>query len=154
VSAVRESLRRTLPEYMVPSSLVELDALPLTANGKLDRARLPDPSSQRPALDEEYVAPRDEVEETLARVWRELVGVEQVGVHDSFFEIGGHSLLAARVVSAAREALDVELPLRELFEHPTIAELAIAVRQAPKTTLPPIEAQPRVPFSAAEVARG
>jgi acyl carrier protein len=155
-SALRDALRRSLPEYMVPGAIVELDALPLTANGKLDRARLPDPTQQTFALDESYVAPRDEVEEAIERVWRELLGLERVGVHDRFFEIGGHSLLAARVVSALREPLGVELPLREVFEHPTIAELAVAVRLAPKTRLPAIEPRPRVPFAAvgAEAADG
>ncbi len=120
-------LRRELPAAMVPATLVVLDALPRTLTGKLDRAALPAPDAPRSAA--EPAAPRDEVEESIAWIWRRLLEVERVGIHDGFFELGGHSLLATRVVAAVRDALGIELPLRTLFEAPTVAGLAAAVRQ-------------------------
>ncbi|HEX7243516.1 MAG TPA: amino acid adenylation domain-containing protein, partial [Longimicrobiaceae bacterium] len=120
---LREWLRERLPEYMVPGGLVVLDAFPLTPNGKVDRralARMEAPAGGGDV----HVAPRGATEEALARVWAEVLGVERVGAHDDFFELGGHSLLATRVVSRVREALEVELPLRALFEAPTVAGLA------------------------------
>ncbi|HZG42551.1 MAG TPA: amino acid adenylation domain-containing protein, partial [Longimicrobium sp.] len=119
---VREHLRGQLPEHMLPAAFVFLDALPLTPNGKLDRRALPAPDLA-PA-EETYVAPRTPVEEVLAGLWAEVLRLERVGVHDSFFELGGHSLLATRVVSRVREVFGVELPLRALFEEPTVAEMA------------------------------
>jgi amino acid adenylation domain-containing protein len=119
-------LRRELPEYMVPAVFVVLEALPVTPNGKLDRGALPAPDGAR-RLDGEYVAPRGELEARVAAIWRELLRVEQIGVHDDFFELGGHSLMAARVANRVRSAFDVEVPLRELFAQPTIAELAACI---------------------------
>ncbi|HEX2203314.1 MAG TPA: amino acid adenylation domain-containing protein, partial [Longimicrobium sp.] len=106
--ALKTALRRSLPEYMVPSAFVFLDALPLSPNGKLDRKALPAPEFGGAA--ERYVAPRTEVEEALAGVWAEVLRLERVGVEESFFDLGGHSLLATRVVSRVREVLRVELP--------------------------------------------
>ncbi|HEY7768546.1 amino acid adenylation domain-containing protein, partial [Longimicrobium sp.] len=137
--AAREHLLRELPEYMVPSAFVFLDALPLTPNGKLDRKALPAPDFT-PA-EERYVAPRTPVEEVLAEIWAEVLRLERVGVEDSFFELGGHSLLATRVVSRVRDVFAVELPLRALFEGPTVAELAVRVevmRRAEAPVLPPV----------------
>jgi acyl carrier protein len=129
VSELRSFLKAKLPEYMVPSAFVVLDALPLTPNGKIDRRSLPAPDYQsRPELGGAFVAPRTPVEETLASIWAEVLGIERVGIHDDFFELGGHSLLATRVVSRVREAFQVELPLRSLFEKPTVAELALVVQ--------------------------
>ncbi|MBV9774839.1 MAG: amino acid adenylation domain-containing protein, partial [Gemmatimonadetes bacterium] len=136
---LREHLRASLPEYMVPSAFVSLDTLPLTPNGKLDRRALPAPEYGSAA--ERYVAPRSPTEEVLAGIWAEVLGLERVGAHDRFFELGGHSLLATRVVSRIREMLGAELPLRALFEAPTVAELAACVeevRRAGLPTLPPI----------------
>jgi amino acid adenylation domain-containing protein len=124
VPELRAHVRSKLPEYMVPSAFVLLEALPLTTNGKLDRKALPAPETARPELEEAYIAPRTPVEQALAAVWAEVLGVERVGVQDNFFELGGHSLLATQVISRARKALQVELPLRTLFEAPTVAGLA------------------------------
>ena len=115
---------------MVPSAFVSLPALPLNGNGKVDRAALPAPVAGREQLGSGYVAPRGPVEEALAGVWSAVLGVDRVGMHDNFFELGGNSLLAAQVVSRLRQDLFVEVPLRALFETPTVAGLAGAVDAA------------------------
>ncbi|HEY0022712.1 MAG TPA: non-ribosomal peptide synthase/polyketide synthase [Longimicrobium sp.] len=140
---LREHLRRSLPEYMVPAAFVVLDALPLTPNGKLDRKALPAPDYAAQA--DQYLAPRTPAEEVLAGIWAEVLRLEQVGVTESFFELGGHSLLATRVVSAVREAFGVELPLRALFEGPTVAELAGRVEEMRRAELPVLPAVVPVP---------
>ena len=122
--ALADALRGALPEYMVPAAFVVLDALPVTANGKLDRRALPAPVWGAGA---EFAAPRTPVEEALAAIWSQLLGVARVGREDSFFALGGHSLLATQMVSRVREALGVELPLRALFERPKLADLAAVV---------------------------
>ncbi|HEX7241008.1 MAG TPA: amino acid adenylation domain-containing protein, partial [Longimicrobiaceae bacterium] len=118
---LREHLKGHLPEHMVPSAFVALEAFPLTPSGKLDRRNLPAPERDPGA---ERVEPRGEAERTLAGIWAEVLRTERVGVHDDFFDLGGHSLLATRVVSRVRRAFGVEVPLRALFEHPTVAGLA------------------------------
>ncbi|NMO14847.1 amino acid adenylation domain-containing protein [Pyxidicoccus fallax] len=128
IAALRAHLQQRLPEFMVPSALVRLDALPLTPNGKLDRAALPVPDTR--ALQRPYEAPRDELEQQVADLWAELLRVERVGVHDNFFELGGHSLLATRLVSRVRSTFDVELPLRELFEQPTVESMTLLILEA------------------------
>ncbi|MEU2227240.1 amino acid adenylation domain-containing protein [Streptomyces sp. NPDC018347] len=117
-------LGRFLPDYMIPAAFVTLERLPLTANGKVDRAALPVPDHQRPDLGTEYTAPRNAVERTVATVWQELLGIERVGVHDNFFQLGGHSLLATQVASRLRKALRVDVPVRAVFDSPTPAQLA------------------------------
>jgi amino acid adenylation domain-containing protein len=124
---LRRFLKAKLPEYMVPSAYVYLESLPLTSNGKLDRKALPAPDQIRPDVAEKFVATRTLVEETLANIWAKVLGFERVGVHDNFFDLGGHSLLGTQVMSRIREALQVDLPLRILFEAPTVAELALRV---------------------------
>ena len=113
-----------LPDYMVPSFFVELDHFRLTRNGKLDRDALPDPE---PSLEGEFVAPRNPTEEVLAIVWRGVLELDQVGVNDSFFELGGHSLLATQIISQVRDIFDADLPLRSLFETPTISGMRLAL---------------------------
>jgi hypothetical protein len=120
-----------LPEHMVPSVFVFLDAMPLTPNGKVDRQALPEPDGTRPSLERAFVAPRTAPEKILADIWTEALALEQVGVHDNFFELGGHSLSAARVIFLVRKAFEMELPLRALFEKPTIEELALVISHNP-----------------------
>ncbi|HEY2738150.1 MAG TPA: amino acid adenylation domain-containing protein, partial [Thermoanaerobaculia bacterium] len=123
--ALRQALRERLPDYMVPATFVILPALPLTLSGKVDRRALPAPERQDPG--EGHLAPRTPVEEVLAGIWAELLGFERVGAADHFFDLGGHSLLATRVMSRLRSAFGVEMPLRDLFEAPVLADLAARV---------------------------
>src|SRR6185369_16997760 len=113
-SALRTALATRLPEPMVPAQIVTLERLPLTPNGKIDRRALPAPEAPPRTV----VAPRDPVEEKLAALWQRLLGLAAVSVHDNFFDIGGHSLLATRLTAAIRDEMDVEVPVREIFEHP------------------------------------
>jgi acyl carrier protein len=129
ISELHHFLKEKLPEYMVPAAFVFLDALPLTPNGKVDRRALPAPDRSRPELGRTFVAPRTFVEEGLARIWAEVLRLERVGIHDNFFELGGHSLLATQVISRMCDAFQVELPLRSLFEAPTVADLAVILVQ-------------------------
>ncbi|MBV9787435.1 MAG: amino acid adenylation domain-containing protein, partial [Chloroflexi bacterium] len=122
-------LGERLPAYMVPSTVVLLDALPLNANGKVDRPALPAPDAANARATRQYVAPRTAYEQTLAEIWGQLLGVEQIGVDDSFFELGGHSLLATGVTARVRDRFQVELPLRVIFESPTLARLAARIEQ-------------------------
>ncbi|MFE1744012.1 amino acid adenylation domain-containing protein [Coleofasciculus sp. H7-2] len=121
---LRSFLKQKLPNYMVPSAFVLLEAIPLTPNGKIDRRALPEPDTARPELDSAYIAPRTAIEEVVAGIWTQVLGLQQVGMRDRFFDLGGHSLLATQVISRLREAFQVELPLRYLFESPTVAGLA------------------------------
>ncbi|WKZ47158.1 MAG: amino acid adenylation domain-containing protein [Anaerolineales bacterium] len=132
---LRDYLRTKLPEYMVPSVFVNLESLPLTPNGKVDRKALPAPSQARADLRAQYVAPRTPLEEELADVCAQVLGLsaEQVGVNDNFFDLGGHSLLGTRLVFLLREKYGLQaadLPLRALFENPTVANLAITIERA------------------------
>jgi amino acid adenylation domain-containing protein len=150
---LREHLRMSLPDYMVPGAFVALERLPLTPNGKLDIRALPAPEY---ASQDRYVAPRTPVEEVLAGVWAEVLRLERVGVTESFFDLGGHSLLATRVVSRIREVFEVELPLRALFEGPTVAELAGRVEEMRRAELPvlppvvPVQRTASLPLSFAQ----
>jgi amino acid adenylation domain-containing protein len=128
-SQLQHFLKQKLPEYMVPSAFVFLDAMPLRPNGKVDRKALLVLDHDRPESEQSYVAPRTAVEESLAEIWAQVLKVARVGIHDSFFDLGGHSLLATQVMSRVREELRVELPLRAFFEAPTIAELSSTIEQ-------------------------
>ncbi|WP_338595667.1 amino acid adenylation domain-containing protein [Saccharopolyspora sp. SCSIO 74807] len=127
---VRKFLRSKLSDYMVPATLQLLQALPLTRNGKVDRAALPEPVLRRPELSSEYTPPRSSHEEILAQLWCGVLGLDDIGVHDDFFELGGHSLLVTQITSRIRDAFAIDLPTRTLFEHRTIAALADAVEEA------------------------
>jgi amino acid adenylation domain-containing protein len=124
---LRDFLKARLPDYMLPAAFVWLDSLPLTPRGKVDRRALPAPAPA--AREQPYVAPRAHVEELLANIWSAVLGVEQVGRHDDFFALGGHSLLATRLISRVRESFRIELPLRSLFDAPTVAGLAERVEK-------------------------
>ncbi len=126
----REFLKEKLPEYMVPSAFVLLEALPLTPNGKVDRRALPAPDGVRPGLEEDFVSPRTSIEERLAELWSQVLNVKQIGVHDNFFELGGDSILSIQIVGKAAQA-GLRFTPKQLFQHPTIAELATVVDKAP-----------------------
>jgi amino acid adenylation domain-containing protein len=121
---LRSYLQQQLPPYMVPSQFVSLTELPLTANGKVDRRALPDPEIERATVAREFCGPRTPAEEMLASIWSEVFRLSRVGIHDSFFELGGESILAIKLISRVNKDFDIELPVRALFEQPTIAELA------------------------------
>src|SRR3977135_1745893 len=124
---LRTYLKQSLPEYTVPSAFVILDALPLTPNGKLDRKALPAPEDRSEVGT--YVAPRTLLEEEIASLWAEVLKLDRVGGEDNFFELGGHSLLATRVIARLQDVLEVEVPLRALFEAPTVRLLAERVEE-------------------------
>ncbi len=138
VEVLRMALRERLPDYMVPAAFVTLEALPINPNGKVDRKALPAPEPRSAA--ETYRAPRTPVEEVVAGIWAELLGLDRVGLDGNFFALGGHSLLAAQVTSRLRRAFGVELPVRDLFEAPTVEDLAARVEAARRTG-----AEPKVP---------
>jgi amino acid adenylation domain-containing protein len=123
-SELRTFVKERLPHYMIPGAFVILDKWPLTSSGKVDRQALPPPNSFRPEMDKAYEAPRTAVEEVLCGIWGEVLRVQQVGIGDNFFELGGHSLLATRLLSQVRSAFEVRLPLRSIFEAPTVLGMA------------------------------
>jgi amino acid adenylation domain-containing protein/non-ribosomal peptide synthase protein (TIGR01720 family) len=134
VAELRDSLSAVLPDYMLPSAFVRLNALPLTANGKIDRNALPMPDHARPVMTERPAAPRGAIEETLVRIWGSVLGIESLGVHDNFFELGGDSILSIQIIVRARQA-GLQLVPRDLFKHPTVAGLA-AICAATRDTRP------------------
>lgn len=144
---LRGFLQPTLPEYMLPAAFVLLDSLPLTPHGKVDRKGLPAPDAAPAFLEgqPEYVSPRDATEELLANIWAEVLKIPSPGIHDGFFALGGHSLLAMQVVWRIRRVLNVEVPLRHIFEHPTIAELAQQLQAAQIGNAAPSPPLVRVP---------
>lgn len=129
LTAFRRALAETLPDYMIPAAFVLLDVLPLTPNGKVDRRALPAPGRARPPLETPFVAPHSPVEVVLARIWSEVLSLDQVGILDHFLELGGHSLLATQVVSRVLSRFQVDLSLRSLFESPTVAAMALVIAQ-------------------------
>ncbi|HLK54917.1 MAG TPA: amino acid adenylation domain-containing protein [Chthonomonadaceae bacterium] len=155
VGELRGHLGVTLPEYMIPSAFVFLEALPLTPNGKIDRKALPAPEMQHPEAN--YVAPRTPTEELLVGLWAELLKVQPIGIHDNFFDLGGHSLLATRVVARILSDLHIDIPMRTLFERPTIAGLVEAIEAAnptqsdhARTPLVPVTRDRALPLSFAQ----
>jgi amino acid adenylation domain-containing protein len=146
-SELRDFLKGKLPEFMLPSVFIPMNALPLAPNGKIDRSALPPPDGGKPELDDEFVEPRTEIEELVAQVWRDVLKLDKIGVYDNFFELGGHSILAIHIVSRLRDHFNREVHPRVLFEKPTVATLAGEIEQlirggsAPE--LPPIIPVPR-----------
>ncbi|MFO0723577.1 MAG: non-ribosomal peptide synthase/polyketide synthase [Myxococcota bacterium] len=136
--AIKDEVKKRLPEYMVPSEVVVMEAFPLTPNGKVDKKKLPTPLLERD--ERPFIAPRTEAEIKLAEIWAKILERPQVSTNDHFFELGGHSLLAAQVMSRVRKSFGVEVPLSAIFENPTLEGLAavIPVRQGPLVELPPI----------------
>jgi acyl carrier protein len=154
---LRNHLARSLPEYMVPSFFVYIDKVPLTSNGKIDRKSLPAPDLSLRTVGEEYVAPQSDLEQSLAAIWSEILKVENIGIHDNFFKIGGHSLLATQVISRIRHTYQIDIPLRALFEQPSISSLAQVIEaltnQSSSSLLPSITSQERpehIPLSFAQ----
>jgi amino acid adenylation domain-containing protein/non-ribosomal peptide synthase protein (TIGR01720 family) len=130
VAELRTHLASRVPDYMVPSIFVEMSALPLNANGKVDRRVLPAAEGHRVSRAREMVPPRNGIEEAVCELWRGLLGVDRLGVRDDFFELGGHSLLATRAIADARRVFGVDVPLRQLFERPTVEGLSAAIESA------------------------
>ena len=138
-AALRQALGRTLPEYMVPGMIVRLPALPQTASGKLDRKALPAPESVTARAQGQ--APRNLVERDVAAIWSDLLEIDDIGVAENFFELGGHSVLAMQIIARIRDRFSVEVPLRVLFEHPTIQELGRFVELAERAPDMPADGQ-------------
>src|SRR6185369_11301582 len=143
-SVLRRYLQARLPEYMVPNLFVALEQLPLTANGKVDRRKLPAPAPGANLATQTYTAPRTETEHLLCGIWSRVLKVDEVGIHDNFFELGGHSLLATQLVSQLRKVFGVEIALRTIFETPTVAGLAQQLETARAQQAPPIVPVSRV----------
>ena len=129
VTTLKNLLQENLPQYMIPGVFVVLDSLPLTPNGKVDRQNLPVCDRTRPDLEESFVAPRNPIEEKLAAIWADLLGYEQIGVNDNFFNLGGHSLIVAQILSRVRDSFQVELSFANIFANPTVAGLASVIQQ-------------------------
>ncbi|MCC5608946.1 amino acid adenylation domain-containing protein [Nostoc sp. CHAB 5834] len=143
ISELRNLLKARLPQQMIPSAFVVLESLPLAPSGKVDRRALPAPDFTQLQNESTFVAPATPIQEMLVGIWAEVLGLEKVSIHDNFFELGGHSLLATRVISKVRQIFEVELPLRRLFEQPTVASLATLIEKNIKAgiglEIPPIE---------------
>jgi acyl carrier protein len=121
-------MAKKVPGYMIPSAYVICDEIPKTSSGKVDRSALPEPGRERPDLKREYAPPRNETERAIASVWAELLGVDRVGIYDDFFrELGGHSLIATRVISRVREVMGIEAPIKLIFRSPTVADFSKAL---------------------------
>jgi ubiquinone/menaquinone biosynthesis C-methylase UbiE len=132
---LRHYLEGCLPEYMIPAQFVVLESLPLTSHGKIDRRALPAPNGIQVSREGTFVAPQTPLQEQLAAIWEELLHLSPIGIHDNFFELGGHSLLATQVVAYLRSIFQMEIPLRHLFEKPTLAELALVIEQMQRAIL-------------------
>lgn len=129
ISELRAFLKEKLPDYMVPSRMIRLESLPLTPNGKVDRKALPEPEGMQPQVETEYVAPRDKLEQLIAQIWQEVLGVDRIGINDNFFELGGDSIISLQVVSRLKKD-GYEIRPRDIFEHQSIAELVTVVKHA------------------------
>ncbi len=132
IHELRKGLGNVLADYMIPAVFVRMEALPMTANGKLDRKALPELDHKRPELGTPYARPQNETEDNIVKIWEEVLDVRPIGIHDNFFDLGGHSLSAIRVVARVFELYQLEIPLRSLFQSPTIAEMAAVIRRTPR----------------------
>jgi len=139
VEDLRLFLINKLPEYMIPSAFIFLESFPLTPNGKVNRRALPAPDHSRQSLETSYVAPRTEIERTIAAIWREALRAEQVGLHDNFFDLGGHSLLMTQVYGKIRKAFDRDITMIELFKFPTVSAMAKYLSSSGQATAPATE---------------
>ncbi|HLO84887.1 MAG TPA: amino acid adenylation domain-containing protein [Nostocaceae cyanobacterium] len=133
IPQLRSFLKEKLADYMIPSSFVMMDQLPLTPSGKVDRQKLPAPNDSRPVLESPYVPPQNSLQEKLAEIWMQVLGIEPVGIYDNFFELGGHSLLTAQILNPISEFFGVEVPLLSFFENPTISGLAEVIDNIDKS---------------------
>jgi acyl carrier protein len=133
IGELRMFLKEQLPEYMIPAAFVRLDELPLTTSGKINRKDLPSPDGP-PVAAETFVAPRTQTEEVIAKIWADVMQVESVGVHDDFFALGGHSLIATQMISRLRENFALDVPLRSIFETLTVARLAVVIETMQQRT--------------------
>ena len=129
-SDLRAHMKRELPEYMLPSTFVQLERFPLTSNGKVDRKALPFPSFEHAQASNEFVVPRTDTEKALATIWNNVLKVERIGIHDDFFDLGGYSLLVIRAVSQIRDLFAIDLSPGTFFTNPTISGLARALGEA------------------------
>ena len=129
IPVLRRAVGTKLPAHMIPSDFVFLESLPVTSNGKVDRRALPAPGNARPELDMTYVIPQSDIEEQLARIWEEVLDVRPIGIHDNFFDLGGHSLSATRLVSQIIKHFQLEIPLQSLLQSPTVAKMAAAITE-------------------------
>jgi len=129
VTTLRKFLAETLPDYMIPAAFLKLDSIPLTATGKVDRRVLPDRGRSRPELDTPFSAPRTTVEQQLAQIWCEVLSLDQIGIHDNFFDLGGHSLAASRIIARIIKTFELDLPVKALFESPTVINMAALIAQ-------------------------
>jgi amino acid adenylation domain-containing protein len=141
VDDLRAYLKRRLPDYMVPATFIFLEALPLTPNGKVDRKALPKPDTSRPTLARSYVAPETDIEQAIATIWQEVLGLDKVGRHDNFFDLGGHSLRMMQVHGKLKAQFEHDLPMIKLFEHPTIAAMGQFLSQGQNRT---VDGSPRI----------
>jgi acyl carrier protein len=146
-------LKEKLPDYMVPSVFIFLASLPLI-NGKLDRRALPKPESRRPELSRPYEPPNSVVEQRLAAIWSEVLAIDDVGIRDHFFSLGGNSLSATRVISRIRQEWQVDIPLRTLFEQPTVADLAMVIIEMQAVRAQPADASRILSEIEADEAKG
>ena len=139
ISGLRKFLGYKLPDYMIPASFIPIDSLPLTPNGKINHRLLPVPDRSRPEVETPMVAPRSEVEKKVAQIWMEILALDEVGIGDNFLALGGDSLSASRVVSSVIRHFQVEIPLRALFQSPTIAEMAGVIVEHQRTQMGDVE---------------
>ncbi|WP_197262107.1 non-ribosomal peptide synthetase [Brevibacillus laterosporus] len=152
ISDIRKQLSQTLPSYMIPSYFVQVESMPLTSNGKVDRKALPEPEGNV-EKGREYLAPRNQLEEQLALIWKAVLGIESIGVRDNFFELGGHSLKATALVARIHQQLQIEVPLREVFQSPTIEGLARIMSRMDTNvhaSIQPVGEQDMYPVSSAQ----